>query len=334
MGTWLETQQILGSQNLASVWGAKVASGWKSVPGGIVNLPGGDARYPLCMPTLSSSNAAAAGWLGIATAQATSSGEVRLKCGAYNLPDSAGGTVFKPAANRPAPKWTGKSSSSPEPFGAIALLTQETSRRPIYACSFALNGNPALGYVGDDGKCYGTSSAGSNSTSDSYQILVTGTAASETETRYGWVPGGPGYIPHGNLANMTQPNWVSGGTPVIYTNPIKRTVCRVKDSGTWWPGYLAGSACEYYTYLNNSTQKKLGSNYDVFRLGPGTMRTNYSFGSYGGKSFYACVAAHGQAKDKTIWGFSSNTQECTDGQYTGGTNNAVLGLPLVNATRG
>lgn len=334
MGTWLVSQQVLGDQNLASVWGAKNGTGWSSLPGGIVNMPAGSTRYPLCMPALSSSSAASAGWLGIATAKSTSSGEVRLKCEAYNLPESAGGTVFKPAANRPPPQWMGKNSSSPEPFGAIALFTQQTTRRPVYACSFPLSGFPAFGYVGDDGKCYGASSNGSNQASDAYQILVTGTSASELETRYGWVPGGPGYIPHGTLASMTQPNWVSGGTPVIHANPIKRTVCRVQDTGTWWPGYLAGSACEYYTYFNNSTQKKLGSNYDVFRMGPGAMRTNYSFGSYGGKSFYACVAAHGQAKDKVIWGFSSNTQQCTDGQYTGGTNNAVLGLPLVNATRG
>jgi hypothetical protein len=238
-------------------------------------------------------------------------------------------------SNRPAPKWLGTNASTPEPFGAIRLLTQETSRRPIYACVFPHEGRAAAGYIGDDGKCYGATRMGGQAAGSAYQVLVTDTSAGSSAPRYGWVPGGPGYVPHGTLAQATQPNIPSASSPIIRTNPKTRTVCRVQESGSWWPGYLSPyGGCDYFTYFNNATQRKNSSSFEVFRMGPGENQVDVVFGTNGGKSFRSCVAYKANIPDETVWGFSSNTTACTDGTHTSSSSVNVLDLPRVNADRG
>jgi hypothetical protein len=322
------------------MWGAASGRGWASLPAGIIHMPDGDARHPICMADLLSSQRAAAGWLGIATTRIVD-GKVRLQCSihgganASSAKVSDGGTIFKQASGRPAPVWLGTNATSPEPWGAVKLLTQETSRRPIYACGFPLEGRAALGYIGDDGKCYGATREGKHGAGSSYQVLVTDATAGSRAPRYGWVPGGPGFVPHGTLAQAIQPNIPSQGAAIIRVDPVKRTVCRAQESGTWWPGYLSPfGGCDYFTYFNNTTQRKNTSTFEVFRMGPGDNMPDYVFGAYGGMSFRSCVAYKSNIPDDTVWGFSSNTTGCTDGVHTSSSGVNPLDLPRVNADRG
>jgi hypothetical protein len=267
-------------------------------------------------------------------------GDIRLRCVSHGRPGSTrlhhtdGATIFKSRPGRPEPKWWGTSAAVPEPFGAIRLLTQETSGRPLYACTFPHEGRPAVGHIGDDGKCYGATASGP-AVATTYQVLVTDTSPGAVAPRYGWVSGGVGYVPHGTLAKAIQAPIISAGRPIVRTDPKTRVVCRVKDANVWWPGYVSPyEGCDYFTYVGGATQRKNSKAFEVFRIGPGQLQADYVFGTQGGASFRSCVAFKAGIPDSTVWGFSSTLTGCTDGSHTSNVALDFLDLPRVNADRG
>ena len=323
-GTWLESKRSSETQgpNLQFTWGPSKDMGWANVPSSIVSLRFGEAAYPLCATD------SGIGWIGVGRSRVAGAKTV-LRCETQGE-DSSGGFYFENKPGRPAAMWISTTAQNPEPRGAIVLLTQESSRRRLFACQFDQSGGRFVGHIGDDGVCYGTNPADTPGSSSTYLTLVTKGTGPDAQPRYGWVDAGITYTPH---------------TPSIVTGlshagdrAISLKVCAVTDGGHSWPGWVRdGVGCEYFTHFGNVTERKTATNYRLHRTKPGAPTVPFVFNRYGGKSYYACTSvltANGTGRG-AMFGFTNNPSTCTNGRSStdapprahGWTNTTVISLP-------
>jgi len=323
-GTWLETKRSSETQgpNLQFTWGPSKDMGWANVPSSIVSLRFGEAAYPLCATD------SGIGWIGVGRSRVAGAKTV-LRCETQGE-DSSGAFYFENKAGRPAAMWISTTAQNPEPRGAIVLLTQESSRRRLFACQFDQSGGRFVGHIGDDGVCYGTNPADTPATSSTYLTLVTKGTGPDAQPRYGWVDAGITYTPH--TPSIAVESRADG------QRTINRQVCSASDGNLSWPGWVRdGVGCEYFTHYNNVTERKTATVYRLHRTKPGAPKVPFVFNRYGGKPYYACAStltANGTIRD-VMFGFTNNPSTCTNGRSStdapprahGWTNTTVISLP-------
>lgn len=332
MGSYLDEHLSSDTQgpNLTNTWGPRKNDGWTSLPSSwtLVGLVTDGAAYPLCATGGSTS-----GWVGFGRARIVGD-RTNLRCTTY-AEQSDTAYYFDYASPKPAPMWINTAASTPEPRGAIVLLTQEGSRRRIFACQFQKGGALFVGHIGDDGVCQGVTHTGTKDTASTYLTLVTKGTGADAQPRWGWVDASPGYSPHA-------PSLASVGLNLRGAVDT-RALCAVSDGGQTWPGWFAHGTCEYFTYSNNATQRKTSNTYRVFRLQPGAAKAPYVFNRMGGKAYYACTSSktiNGTVVD-VMFGFTNAPGTCTDGRDTtvdnrhgGWTGTKLVELPNPDANAG
>lgn len=332
MGTWLDARLSSETQgpDLRHVWSPLKGLGWTSLPARVIGVNVGGVAHPLCVTASSS------GWVGFGRPRATAN-KVVLACETFAA-DSTIGYFFEIAASKPSPLWIGTTASTPEPRGAIGLLTQEGSRRKIFACRFDKGGDVFVGHIGDDGVCQGSTRTGGRDSSSSYLTLVMKGTGSDATPRWGWVDAGPTYVPHvPTVATETRVVGTAGAA-------LTRTVCAATDGGFTWPGWVLNGQCDYFTYFNGRTEKKTTAVYKVNRVQPGAPKVPWVFNRMGGKAYYACsssLTSSGRIRG-VMFGFTNNPQTCTDGKDStdapprlhGWTNTRIVELPDADAGAG
>jgi len=297
LGTWLNSNRLATNADTRAAFGPPKGLGWTSLPTGVASVNIGGVAHPVCVTDT--------GWAGLGRSK-TSGSLTSMECVGFGG-TTASGWFFDTPAGKPAPMWLNTSASRPEPRGAIVLAIQDTSRRRVFACQFNKSGGTYVGHIGDDGLCQGRSFGGGTDTASTYLTLVMKGTGPDAQPRYGWVNAGPTYQPHApSLANFS----LSNGSVVL-----DRVVCQVSEGGHNWPGYVSYGNCEYFSYLNNRTERKTSPVYQVMRVEPGAPAAPWVFNRFGGKAFYACkswVSING-AIQATMWGFTNNPGTCTNG---------------------
>lgn len=305
--------------------------GFKNVSDTAIVVPIKTILYPLCLTDKNLSGSASGGWLGIGKVK-KKNGKNVFVCDSY-----VGSTLTSDQTLFPTtvfelkglsnPIWLRSTTQTPEPRGAIAIATQGDSGRKIFACQFesgnGSNKKSFVGYLGDDGKCYGISATGVKEFAEEYLVYVAKGTGPDATPRYGWVTAGIGYLPYGGaqgLAKATVDAMAGSSTAV------SRSLCRVADSGNFWPGYVttfvpagkskAENVCTYFTYFNNKTEIKETSTFEVLRENPSQPSVEWVVNKKDGKEFYFCTSvatSSGRVRDQ-MFGFTNNKATCTDGR--------------------
>jgi len=316
LGDWFAPRLVGSTENTANGWGAAKGLGWQS-PGNIAGLNIAGAAHRVCIGGIGNS-----AWVGLALSS-TVGGSVRLRCATYAGTQN-GGTVFQFKPGRPAPVWIGGNASTPEPRSTVVLATQPSGRR-LMACNFSnQSGDTYIGYIGDDGKCYGKATSGKVAQNAAYRVLVKKGSGSDAQPAYGWIPTGRGYAPHGKLASANTPDSNS-----LWTQEVQ--ACRVNENYTNWPGWIgADGLCKYFTYINGQIATKTATRFDRYRVQPGEAASPYVFSRVNNENVYACtshVTVNGRVQ-QFMMGFTTKPAACVDGTRSTTKDYAVGSLRL------
>lgn len=317
---------------------------------------GGGVRTPFCRT--------ADGWLGGLYVYRPGSAPARTLCVANN---GTGDRSVSPPAGTWAPgsasfSWKGWTANQLEPRGG-AILFSQTNGRAMRPCASNENeGTPnattVLGYVGDDGRCYGASVAGFSQTNaqtsylgqatgfSRFALLMGATNEASLLPTEGWVSVRDARLPRGMFEAY-------GGN----------VACRGVQGSDRWAGYVNQTTkqCDLFTQYGQ-TRRASVRDYEVYRvircttqqekaigtLGTADKLCTYPLGGQtrttdaysaevtlpGARTAYARVAnedywlCYGQTitnlatgAKRSFFGFTNNRGGCTDG-----TQNVVVPL--------
>lgn len=279
-----------------SSWGPlKTGGGWVALPPEVLSVTLNGVAHPLC---LTNNNV---GWTGIGHSR-VDAGRTMVGCSGYLGRSDGALVLYKPPAV-PNPMWLRTVAQFPEPRGAIHLWTQSGTRRKIFACQFDKAGVAYVGYIGDDGNCYGATPSGQKESAATYLTLVYKGTGSDAKPRYGWTEAGPEYTPH--APSIAKVSLALNG--VVTT----RSVCRAFLS----PGWVIDGRCNYLSYDGNTAKRWTSANYEVMRADSAAPKIRWVFKGDGGAPLYACTAAatvNGAVRD-ILFGTTNNPSTCSDG---------------------
>jgi hypothetical protein len=302
------------------------------------------------------------GWLGALHVFRPAGQPARALCVAHDGTNDAtvGPPVrtWKPGAASLTPTaWT---TNQLDARAGLILFVQPNGRamRPCAVDDGA--GTPqaktVLGYVGDDGRCYGVavngftatgttvSFAGERKGYDSFSILLQGNPADAHLPAEGWVSVKDARLPRGVFESF-------GGN----------TACRGRRGSDMWPGYVNPTTkqCDLFTYYGGRTGRASVGDYEVFRTircsfgtaasrtygtlgtadklctystptGPATTATyntevisagtRVPYSRVGNSSYWLCSGSKltndSTGERRSFFGFTNNPEGCTDGTNT------------------
>lgn len=294
------TQGIAARDAVPYSWGPlKAGGGWVALPPDVLSVTVNGVAHPLCVT-------ADLGWAGIGHSR-VSEGRTGIGCASY-LSRNDGAYWFGTPSAVPNPMWINTGAQFPEPRGALLLKTQSGTRRKVFACRFNKVGVVYVGYIGDDGNCYGATASGLKESASTYLTLVSKGTGPDAKPRYGWVNAGPDYTPH--APSIAKVSLALNG--VVTT----RSVCRVRHSAeNFRPGWVIDGRCNYFSYTDNTVKRWTDANYDVMRADPAAPKIPWVFRAPEGTAFYACTSTatvNGAVRD-ILFGFTSDRAACTDG---------------------
>ena len=218
-------------------------------------------RTPFCQT--------ANGWLGGIYVYRAPGQAARAYCVANDGTTSVGVSAPARIWRRPASPFSllGWNANQIEPRGA-AILFAQSNGRDMRACVVddkvgTNDAKTVLGYVGDDGRCYGVALNG---------FSTSGTTVSYTGERKGY--------DHFSLvmrstaadANLPQEGWLSvKGARLprgVFESYGGNIGCRGKQGNDTWAGYVNTTTkqCDLFTYYNGQTRRASVADYEVYRL--------------------------------------------------------------------